>query len=160
MTSCLANILLSSLKNRSIDGPCVFVFLVLIWGWPSFEHAVKLLPVIICGSLYRFHRKMAQQMVFEQKEERASDWLFEEVFETENYEDQVILLGRNAFNTLWPTFHPSISTLLHLVRLGCWFSGLPDIQQAVSLSLHLHKISEEDLFSHRESFGLGDLVDH
>lgn len=38
-------------------------------------------------------------MVFEQKEEIASGWLFEQVFEMDNYEAQVILLVRNTFNT-------------------------------------------------------------
>lgn len=38
-------------------------------------------------------------MVFEQKEEIASGWLLEEIFEMENYGDQVILLVRSMFNT-------------------------------------------------------------
>lgn len=38
-------------------------------------------------------------MMFEQKVKRDSGWLFEEVFEMENYGDQVILLVRNTFST-------------------------------------------------------------
>lgn len=67
-----------------------FVFLVLVQDWPSLEHAVKLLSVTVCGTLYNFDRNIAPQMVFEQTEQLFAGWLFEEVLEMENYEDQVI----------------------------------------------------------------------
>lgn len=66
-----------------------FVFLVLVQDWPL-EHAVKCLSLTVCDTLCHFDRNTAPQMVFEQTEQLFAGWLFEEVLEMENYEDQVI----------------------------------------------------------------------
>lgn len=88
-----------------------FVFLALVQDWPSLEHAVKCLSATVCDTLYHFDRNTAPQMVFELTVQLFADWLFQEVLEMENYEDQVIFTCKEHIYIIiiyyikewWPT---------------------------------------------------------